>query len=85
MKELSNAFVATRFLLGAREAELLRGLDREPYCHAEALARALAHPDRRKRAEILQAPLRDLMAALEARHVLVTAPDAQHAGGGRTP
>jgi hypothetical protein len=64
-----KGFVVTRYLLGAREADLLRDLDDAECRPGRALAEALADPDRRRRAEALKGPLRELMAALDERLV----------------
>jgi hypothetical protein len=69
LNEVTIAFVVTRFLLGARDAELLAGLDSHASGAAHALARRLQDPEQRRRAEALGPPLLELVNALEMRHL----------------
>jgi hypothetical protein len=62
--DYQRAFVAMRYFLGAREAELAAPLGAAP--EAEAVARRLAQPDRQKRAEALAAEIGRVVRALDA-------------------
>ncbi len=62
--EFQRAFVAFRYFLGAREAELGKPLG--DASGASALLERLAHPDRQKRAEALASELGRVVRALDA-------------------
>ncbi len=62
--EYQRAFVAMRYFLGARDAELGAPLGTAP--EAEAVARRLSQPDRQKRAEALAAAIGRVVRALDA-------------------
>lgn len=69
MNDVAIAFVVTRYLLGARDADLLAGLDSNASSAAHALARRLQDPEQRRRAEALGPPLFELVNALETRYL----------------
>jgi hypothetical protein len=62
--EYQRAFVAMRYFLGARDAELVAPLGTAP--EGETVARRLAQPDRQKRAEALAAEIGRVVRALDA-------------------
>lgn len=60
-----TAFVATRYVLGGRDAQLVQGLP-SPSPEAERLRHKLAHAERSQRAATLAAELARLVGALES-------------------
>ncbi len=63
-----RAYVAIRYVLGARQSQLISGLF-EPGPAARKLARALGHHDRLERAQILALDLRPIVGALDDMRV----------------
>jgi len=63
--DYQRAFVAMRYFLGARDADLAAPLG-SAAAEAEAVARRLAQPDRQKRAEALAAEIGRVVRALDA-------------------
>jgi hypothetical protein len=64
--EFQRAFLAVRYFLGARGAELAAPL-RSPAAEARAMLARLDHPDRARRAETLALEVGQVLRALEAR------------------
>jgi len=63
-----RAFVAVRYALGHRRAQLLAGLA-DPCPSAHRLAEALGHTDRNRRARSLAAELKPIVEALDKTRV----------------
>jgi hypothetical protein len=63
-----RAYVATRYVLGARQSQLLAGLF-EPGPPTRKLAQALGHRDRTERAQLLALDLRPIIEALDDMQV----------------
>jgi hypothetical protein len=63
------AFVATSYLLGRRDADLVSAL-RQPVASTRRIAERLGAPEREMRARALAAPLGAITEALEARRLL---------------
>ena len=63
-----RAYVAVRYVLGARQSQLLDGLC-EPGLGALGLAQALGHRDRSERARVLALDLTPIIKALDSIRV----------------
>jgi hypothetical protein len=64
--DFQRAFLAVRYFLGARGAELAAPL-RSPAAEARAVLARFDHPDRARRAEALALEVGQVLRALEAR------------------
>jgi hypothetical protein len=64
--EFQRAFVAMRYFLGTRGADLAAPLG-DAAVHGHNLAERLAHADRQRRAEVLASEVGHVVRALEAR------------------
>jgi hypothetical protein len=69
MSEFARSFVAMRYLLGVRGADLGLVLEEAPYQGGRSLAAALQNPEQKIRAQALAAVLPALIHALEQRSV----------------